>query len=193
LPAFDAKVMAQYKDDGRQTPLRKAIAHANAVLQHTNTELKEEFRGKGDDGAIKKQIFADQKKPAVAQLELTDALDQLKAAADSKPKEKSKLWKATYQYVLARVQDRIVYMNEYDYTLGLIRKDSLPPRDQSKYDGWRMAAQQKLMSGTAAKDMRKDAHKILTKLARDGKGTPFEVLARREDVTALGLRWEVTP
>jgi hypothetical protein len=42
------------------------------------------------------------------------------------------------------------------------------------------------------KDLASDARKLMTKLIQEHPGTPWEVLAKRERSTALGLVWQPT-
>jgi hypothetical protein len=193
LPPFDAKVMASYKEDDAKTPLRDAIRRATRLIEKHSETFREEFRGKEDDAAIKKQIFKQQMPVAKARAEMQDALDDLNALEKDLSKEKSKRWKANYEFVRAHLQQRMAYLYEYDYVLGLIRREALPKRDPTKFGGWRLAAQVKIQSGSKAKDPADEARKAFQKMAKKYKGTPWEILARREAVTNLGLRWEVTP
>ena len=59
---------------------------------------------------------------------LQDALDALEAATkDGAIDDESKRWQANYYYVKAKVEAKFAYVYEYDYMLGQIRKDALPP------------------------------------------------------------------
>jgi hypothetical protein len=93
--------------------------------------------------------------------------------------------------VLARLQSQIAYLYEYQSMLGQMRKE-LPPRDPALHGGWRLAAQTSLQGDAAGKKLYKSSQKILEKLAKDNPGTPWEVLAKREKLTALGLEWQPT-
>jgi hypothetical protein len=42
------------------------------------------------------------------------------------------------------------------------------------------------------KDLASDARKLMAKLIQEHPGTPWEVLAKRERFTALGLAWQPT-
>jgi hypothetical protein len=55
-----------------------------------------------------------------------------------------------------------------------------------------LASQVKLQSGTETRQKATEAKKILDQLAKDHKGTPWEILAKREALTALGLQWKPT-
>jgi hypothetical protein len=191
LPVFSAKVMEQYQDDPN-SPLRPAVEKAIQVIKKQSELVQEEFRGQADNAGIKKRIFEQQKVPAKILYDLGEALDELKKAGADRAKESSKRWQANYDYVLARLQAKIAYVHEYDYMFGQIRKDQLPPRDPNVHSGWRLASQVKLQSGPETRQKATEAKKILDQLAKDHKGTPWEILAKREALTALGLQWKPT-
>ena len=114
----------------------------------------------------------------------------MKKAGEDRKKEKSKRWQANYDYVLARLQARIAYINEHNYLLGQMRKD-LPPRDPKIHQGWKLASQEKLQqTGSDGRRLAADSRKLLEKLAKEHPGTPWEILAKRERLTTLGLRWQ---
>jgi len=195
MPLFDAKALQAYKDDGKRTPLRQAILDAKDLLAKHSQTFQEEFRGKGDDAAVKKLIYNRQKPPAMAMAELKEKMEDLQAMREESGKDKSKRWQADYEFVLAKLEQRYAYANEYNWMLGRIRKDTMPPRDPNKYGGWRLAAQEKLHPaiGKEGKEMAADAKKRFLKLARTCKGTPWAFLGKREALAALGLEWQVTP
>lgn len=193
LRPFSTKILEKYQDEG-ESPLKKEVLAVVKLLSEERMQktFMEKFTGQGDDGAIKKIILQQQRDPAVIMAELTEALEDLKKAGDQK-KMATLLWQANYDYVLARLEARIAYVLEYNYMLGQIRKDALPPRDASKgYTGWRLASSEKLISGNEARNLAKDSKKILDKLAKDHAGTPYEILAKREAITTLGLEWQLT-
>jgi hypothetical protein len=194
LTFLSAKVMAPYKDDGARTPFREAIHKTIKVLQREQiaNSVMEEFRGKGNDAALKERILTQQRKPAIIQADLEEALSALQKVGDDKDTEPSKRWQATYDYVLALLQARIAYVYEYNYMLGQIRKDALPPRDPAVHTGWRLVPQEKLQSGSEAKKMADASRKLLEKLVTEHKGTPYEILAKREKLNLLGLEWKPT-
>jgi hypothetical protein len=191
LPVFSAKVMEEYRDDPN-SPLKPAVQKAIEVIAKQSEVVQEEFRGQADNAGIKKRIFEQQKVPAKILYDLGEALEELKKAGHDRAKESSKRWQANYDYVLARLLEKIAYVHEYDYTFGQIRKDQLPPRDPNVHSGWRLASQVKLQSGPEARKLASDAKKLLDQLAKDHKGTPWEILAKREAMTALGLQWQPT-
>src|SRR5205814_1914787 len=118
------------------------------------------------------------------------ALEELEGVADQRKKEKSKRWQAHYDYVLAQVKARKAYVAEYNLMLGKAKRDELPPLDPKLHNGYRLASLEKLQSGKEIKDLAAESRKLLTKLIKDNPGTPWELLAKRERFTALGLAWQ---
>jgi hypothetical protein len=194
LSFLSVKALGAYRDDGKSTTFREAIRKTVKLLQDEQIarSFMDEFRGKGTDAAIKERILAQQRKPAIIQSDLEDSLAQLKKAGEERDREPSRRWQANYDYVLALLEARIAYVYEYNYMLGQIRKDALPPRDPAKHSGWRLVSQEKLQSGAEAKKMAAASRKLLDKIIKDHPGTPYEVLAKREKMNPLGLEWQPT-
>jgi hypothetical protein len=197
LPLFDAKKLEAYVDDGQRTPFRdEIIKTANVLRKHTKT-LTAEFRqkpGEAVDNGVKAFFLDQQKGPARVQAELQNQLEALKEIGDQeRANEKSKRWRANYDFVLAKLEARIAYVYEYNYMLGQIRKDNLPTIDPAKHSGLRLASQEKMQSGSEAKKLAADAKSLLTKLAKQHQGTPWEIMAKRQALTALGLTWQPAP
>jgi hypothetical protein len=123
--------------------------------------------------------------------ELEQAEAELKAAGEERSKEPSKRWQAHYDYVHAQLVARIIYVQEYNLMLGKIRKDELPPLENGQ-TSYRLSSREKLTSPTKYRDMLKDVKKMLAKVAKDHAGTPWELLAKRAQLTAVGLEWQGT-
>jgi Caspase domain len=218
LPPFDEATLTKYAAAAapEDSKLRPAIMKARAVLWAVaadsknlkgplNTEvnkikkdvgvnlsvLREGYRAPANEGPFKTQVANDERQVAKILGALQEAHEELKAAAEDKDKE-SKRWQANYDFILARVEAQIAHLVEYQALLGAMRKE-LPPRDAALHGGWRLAAQLTLTgSDRDAKKMFESSRKGLDKLIKDHKGTPWEVLAKREKLTALGLAWKPT-
>jgi hypothetical protein len=155
--------------------------------------LPEELRGDLDDKT--KQVLKDgQKKEGAAILEFQEALEKLDEVGKNRKAEKSLRWQAHYDYATAEVKARLAYLYEYQLMFGKARKQELPPLDEKlNQKGWRLASREKLQStGDEVKELATDSRKLLTKLIREHPGTPWEVVAKRERFTALGLQWQPT-
>jgi hypothetical protein len=72
-----------------------------------------------------------------------------------------------------------------------MRKE-FPPLDRSIHNGWRLASQTALRGDAAAKRLAKQSRTLLAKVAKAHAGTSWEVLAKREALTTLGLEWQPT-
>jgi hypothetical protein len=140
---------------------------------------------------FKNEVLGEQKKAALPYDTLTQALEELKKAGEERDNEKSKRWQNHYDYITARLMLQIAYLVEYQSLVGGIRKD-LPERDAAIHNGWRVISQEKMVGDKIGKDMAKDAKKILDKLADKNPGTPWEVLAKQDRLTRLGLNWQAS-
>jgi hypothetical protein len=121
---------------------------------------------------------------------LNDSLEELRTAGEMRSAE-PKRWQANYDYTLARLQEQIAFLYEFQSMLGDMRKE-FPPRDPKVQNGWRLAATSKPQGDSTGKKLEKEARKLLDKIAKEHAGTPWEVLAKREKLTALGLKWQAT-
>jgi hypothetical protein len=203
LPPFSAKTMEAYKPDydsladlrkeirakPDKYPLRKAVLDAADVLQKHQKSFPESYPGGPTSAQKKAMILREQEEPARIIAELTEALEELREAGKQRAKEESKRWQANYDYVEARLTGRIAYVYEYNLMLGRIRKDDMPELDLKVHSGWRLASLEKLHV-KEAKDFAGESQAALDKLIKEHPGTPWEVLARRERLTALGLEWQ---
>jgi hypothetical protein len=218
LPPFDPKILKKYEDDSGtdDSPVRKAIRQARAVLWAVSsggapanlqaevqsargklkgqliTILQDGFRAPpaAQEANFKTQVADNQRDVARIMGRLTEALEELEAAGETRDAE-PKRWQANYDFMKARLQAEIAFLYEYESMLGQMRKE-FPPRDPALHNGWRLAAKTDLQGDSKGKKLAKDSRKILDKLAKDHAGTPWEVLAKREKLTALGLEWQPT-
>jgi hypothetical protein len=194
MPFFNARLAQTYKDDGKDTPLRDAVRKADQLLKKHAGTFNEEFQGAADKN-VKKAVRMKQYMPARAIAEIESMLADLEAAKTTKPREKSKRWKADAEFVTAKLEARRVYLYQYDLMLAKILKDQLPHPKNGKSSGLRLAAQEKLdiQSGQEWKKRAADSRKLFLKITKTYKGTPWEFLAKREALTALGLSWQPLP
>jgi hypothetical protein len=213
LPPFPAKTLEQYAADTPPEPseLRKAVRKARAVLfaiagggepaeltaqvrkervelKVTLSVLKDGYRAPTNENQFKNRVRKDQDDIARLLAGLEEALDDLKKAGEGRDAE-TKRWQANYDFVLARLEAQLAYLYEYQFMLGQMRKE-LPPRDPKLHGGWRLASAERLNGDKRGKDLAKDARKILDRLIEQNPKTPWEVLAKREKLTALGLEWQ---
>ena len=121
---------------------------------------------------------------------LNDALEDMEKVKKMRAKA-SKRWQANYDFMLARLQAQIAYLYEYQSMLGQMRKE-FPRRDPEVHGGWRLASQTELTGDAKGKRLAKNSRKLLDQMVKEHAGTPWEVLAKREKLTALGLEWKPT-
>src|SRR5439155_5840277 len=152
-------------------PLRVAVVRAVEALdrqgrlnrvklgdkEETADRLIEEFRGQTTDQVKKSLTESQEKGPARMLVELEDVLEEMQKVGAKRDQEPSKRWQAHYDYVLAQLKARIVYLHEYDTMLGKVKRDELPPLDPALHNGWRLSAQEKIQSSKDVKDLASDA------------------------------------
>jgi hypothetical protein len=214
LPPFAPETLKKYEGSlAEDSKLRKAIQSARATLwavsnatappqlqadvaavrQKLKVDLsimKDKYPKPGEGAAetqFKNRVFNDSKEMSRIIAVLEDGLDQLKEAGAEMEMVPLR-WQVNYTYILARLQAQLTYLEEYQSLLGQMRKE-YPQHDPAVHTGFRMAAKEKA-SDSAAKKYFKALRAGYNDLATKHKGTPWEVLGKREELTALGLEWQ---
>lgn len=218
LPPFPAESLKKYEDDppNPNSPLREAVTKARAMLwaiypgeppkslradvaaarRKCSVQLnvlKDGYRAPAGGKAetqFKNRIMDDEREVAKLLRAVEDSLMELRdpKVVEARAME-SKRWQANYDFMLARVQLENAYLTEYQSMLGSMRKE-FPPRDPELYRGWKLASQAKLQGDSTGKKSAKDAQKLLKTIIDKNAGSPWEVLAKREKLTNLGLEWQ---
>ena len=152
--------------------------------------LQEYFNAPADKMAMNKELENKGRQLAKAMYELSEAEEALKKVEEQRGQEPPR-WQANYDYILARVKTQLAYLNEYSALLGQMRKDQQPPLDPKVHTGWRVASQPTVNDSTAKK-FANDAKKLFEQLIKEHPDTPWEVLAKRDKMTHLGLEWQPT-
>jgi len=219
LPPFSPEVLRKYEDDSfdPNSPLRQAVTNARAVLwaiypgqapKSLRAEvsamrekypvrlniLKDGYRAPAGGKAetqFKNRVENDERHVALLMRAIEDALNDLRdpKVVEARENEKSKRWQANYDFIVARMQLEYAYLFEYQSMLGSIRKE-FPPRDPELHGGWKLASQPRLQGDSTGKKAAKEAQKLLNEIIKKNAGTPWEVLAKREKLTNLGLEWQ---
>jgi hypothetical protein len=208
LPPFPAKALADYKadyaslkeldrklkDNPKENKFIQAVRKGMEALLKNNSQTFTETQGGRRvplPGPEKERIIKYQANvvgPVIDDLE--EALKKLKKAGEERDNEKSKRWQANYDFVLVKLTNRVIFLREYSLLLGKIRRDELPNLGP-KSIGWRIASAPKLQStDKEIKEMSADVKDALKSLKKNHAGTPWEVLARRESGSYLGLEWQ---
>ncbi|MBY0522236.1 MAG: sigma-70 family RNA polymerase sigma factor [Gemmataceae bacterium] len=194
MPAFSQVILKEFQDDEKvSAEFRRNIEEGVALLRKEGTRFTDTFaplpQNPQQRAQITRQIEAQQQNLAVGvlaqlQRQLTE-LDDLQGDRDAQ----SKLWQANYDYVRVQVLWHMAYALEYSAALGKIRKDDLPALDKNLHVGYRLVPTPTLSEKEADKYV-DQAKKILEKMAKDHKGTPWELIAKRELATNRGLEWQ---
>ncbi len=213
LPPFPTKVLDQYPLDKSDTPLRKAIIRTQALLWAVSPSeppkefkeasvaikkegdlnydlsiLREGYRAPADETRFKNELVADGTRVARILRLLEEGLEEMEKVKDERDKAPKRI-QATYDFMLARLMNQIAYVYEYQSMLGQMRKE-LPPRNPKLHGGWRLASQPRLSGDSTGKKLARAAAKLLDQVIKENASTPWEVLAKREKLTALGLEWQ---
>ncbi len=210
LPAFSAEKLNGYKNDGYQNlgdleqrykknteayakefPLRAAYFDALAALQESQrVKMRETLQGPINPKA-KTAFLLEQEPLGISIFKLKGALSEVNKATKMRDMETSKRWQANFDYVQARLQSRLVYLYEYNFTIGQIRGENLPELATGQ-SGWRVGISGPKLNVTEndAKDLAKKTKKLWEKIEESYPETPWALLAQRESKIALGLTWK---
>jgi uncharacterized caspase-like protein len=194
LPPYAADKLAGYKDDGGNSQLREKVREAiDELKKASQTQFQEVFLRTFDPNnqqqanQFKNQIAQiQQNQIGIIQFKLDSVLDELDRMEADRAKE-NKRWQALYDFIRARLSAKLAYYSEYNYQLGQIRKE-FPMIDPNIHKGWQLAAREKIADREAEKSAKK-AKGYLDQIAKDNPGTPWEFIAKREKITALGMEW----
>ncbi len=168
--------------------LAPAVQRAKQEVKFDLSILQDGYRFNPHEQQFKQNVYNDEKNVARILDRLNDALEALQGVEGLLDKE-NKRWRANYDFLRARVEMQLAYVIEYQSMLGQMRKE-LPPRDPKIHGGWRLASTARLQGDSAGKKHANNARKLLDKIIQDYSGTPWELLAKRERLTALGLEWQ---
>ena len=208
LPPFKADVLKEYRADeyklitdavaryqkdpdqyAKQYPLRAAVFDAVKALEESNKVKTRESLLGPITPQKKAEILKEQQDPGLMIFELEKVLGLMTALEEEREKEKSKRWQANFDYARARLQSRLVYLFESSYVLAQIRAESLPDLGPGQ-TGWRIGSRKKIqVNESKAKQYAKDVSKAWKKIDEEYPDTPWALLAKRENLIALGLEW----
>jgi hypothetical protein len=196
FPPFPAPGFAKYRPDYKDVaeleeqaggkPLRKVTLKAIRALNKSDKSFKMIFHKESDEARFKKMVEREQETPAFIQAELSEALDDMKKAAENREEETSPRWQAHFDYTYARLLAKLAHIQEYNFVLGnKLRKDT-PVIKTPGNNAWIIVPQRK-MEQKETRSYDQERQKIAAKIIKDYPNTPWEILARREQATVLGL------
>ncbi len=203
--SIDAKKLADYAADGptfaeirlapdkfaKEHPLRVAVVEAVLEISKFGNDLPDMFRDPVALATLAEITAKHQRALALRQSILDEHREKLDEVAKNSQQEKSKRWQAHFDYLHAQLTLRMVWMSEYNRALGDVKTMKLPPLDEKfKQNGWRLRADERMLSGPEIRDLAKEAKKQLAQIAKDHLGTPWAVLANKQKEMYTGLAWE---
>ena len=164
-----------------------------ALVEQGDGELPPEVLKDGLGGvvndALKKAIEKEQIPISDMCLDLSDTVDELKKFQADAEKDPSPFWKATYRFAYAQANMRLAFAHEANLALGNVRTDSLPEGGDK---GLRLVQVPKMKNRKEA-PLGKAAQEQFEVIAKEHKGTPWEVLAKQWRSISLGLEWRAKP
>ena len=193
LPPFSEKAMKEYEDDKPSMILEGPIQKARAMLWAISTAnppeslkkdveeirrstkvnlsyLKDGFRAEPNENQFKAKIANQEREIADMIDDVEHAYKKLKEVEFDRTKE-PKRWVANYDFMVARMEEQIAYLYEYQSMLGQMRKE-LPPLDKTQGNGWKLAATATPSGDTKGKKMAKLSGTELDKMAEDTRERP---------------------
>lgn len=166
--------------------LFKAI---DAAVQTNRLAIRIELSREDATPKAKAAFLRLQETLGIAIFQIEQVLPELKKADEHRGQETSKYWRAHFDWAQAQLEGDILFLYEYNFTLGQIRADNLPPLAASD-DGWTIAFHPKLrITEAKAKDLAKHRQKLLKKIQEDYADTPWAYFAERESRRSLGMEW----
>jgi hypothetical protein len=183
--------LASYVNPTAKLPEHAAVQQMIRLLAQPKftRPLEMHFVPKPDEARFKANVLKRQRDAALQLAELDDMITSLRSPGQEVLEGPAQSRNADYLLLLARLLARRAYLYEYNFMLGQIRKDALPPLVAGVHTGWKLVPQEAPASGKEAERMSREARQILARVAEQCPGTPWEIAAKRDQLTYLGLAW----
>jgi len=191
LAATRKRFLANKDAYAKDFPLRAAVFEAVDAMKESEKMRLSETQGNPITVPRKTAVLKEQAMLGEYIFKLYQAYEAFKEVdtPENREKETSRRWQANFDYTMARVQSRLIYLYEYNYVLGRIRADDMPELAMGQ-DGWRMAVGKKIsVPDRKAKDLAKGAKTVWEKIVKAYPDTPWSLFAMREREISLGLKW----
>ena len=144
----------------------------------------------GEPTAAVKKTVSDEQVPVARAIAKLEAILEKLESVQPKRDEQANRWQANFDYALAGVLARLVYLQEYNLLLGQVRSENLPDLNPKKdQDGYRLTPAAKLQSGASIRRMGDRAQRLLDRVTKDHPFTPWAAAAKRDRAVPLGLEW----
>ncbi len=179
-----------------QYALRKAFLEAGRVIKESDS-IRNNLRdnllsmdgGFNDD--FKETLLKEQEEVTKVLAKLKETLAAVKkAGAEHALQEKSKRWQANYEFALARLMTRVLYLAEYSSMIDNARSDRMPEL-QPFHNGWRIGAAKAVnCQEDDIQPLVNTIPEMWQKIQKDYPGTPWAVIGQRETLPSLGMEWK---
>jgi hypothetical protein len=141
--------------------------------------------GRGE-ARFRAALLEQQRLLARVQARLEELHDQVLEMKDERERCAPR-WQANHDLLLARLEYQIAIMEEHQFALGQMRKET-PPLEIG-HSGWRLVPHAKVVDVNARKLVR-DAQRRFEGLAREHPDTVWAEMGRRAVRVPLGLEWQ---
>lgn len=208
MPKFSAKKLAEYgavdasadkerkrwavdkKKFAEDHPLRGAVFDTMEAMEDVyKLNLRVTLLG-GQITPKAKAAFLEEQAPiGMAIFQLEKKLKQMIEVDVARGQEKSKRWQLNFDFARTRLEANLIFLYEYNYTLGTIRRDALPelrPGDA----GWRLTFHPNVQFvERKSKVYQADRTKRLQQFRTEHADTPWAFFADIEGGRLLGMEW----
>jgi hypothetical protein len=163
--------------------LRKIPTPGDAKGQLSIVQIEAPLNDKQKKSVVKVQDYV-----AVLVAELDAEQEQLVELGKFRADEPRR-WQAHYDYTLAQLRRRLVFVHEYNKTLGDVRREDMPDLPEGS-PGWRMVTSDKLRSRADVAAILRKATEGFEAMVAEFKGTPWEALAAQALLPPPGIAWQ---
>lgn len=171
---------------------RECLSHAAEALHKHNPTLRDHFVVPDNDVGSQfcEEIAGCQQEISLVEYELRKILEEMDALPANPADGENARGQAKYEFVRARLERRIVCLAAYNLLLGQLRREVRANGIQGIKGGCRLIAASGEITDREVEHLQRQSRNRLEQLRRRHKGTPWEMLARRELLAPLNFQWQ---
>jgi hypothetical protein len=169
-------------------PLRASVSRAIDALRTSKRTLADRFVVPEKDllAPFCDQLIALQQEVGIVEYELRNLLEEMDKLPRNLYDKETPRWRAKHDYVRARLERRIMHLGNYNHALARLRREV---RDPGTKGGWQLVAVKGMPEDREVWKLARESEKRLERLAEEHKGSPWEIIARRELQAPTKLQW----
>lgn len=195
---FDPMLMQRYRPDYvsvgtysqnlRKNGCRESLVQA-ALQSNVGALVSPGLRfEKLDEAAFVNSLSQAQRAAALLEPQIDQLYNVLIRGEKDRERETVPRWKAGYDLAMGRILAAKVRTESYNTALAAA-KTRLNFEDP-KNNTWKLVASESIEGGSRLENMAEKAEQYLERVVKEHKGTPWELLARRELSTPFGWEWQ---